>query len=55
MAESLQQTDNRRPDAAVDPEMFPAQHNGGTHSGSIAAVVFAIFCASGLLAFFAFV
>jgi len=55
MAESLQQTDSRSPNAAVDPEMFPAQHHGGTHSGAIVAVVFAIFCASGLLAFFAFV
>ena len=55
MAESLQQTDSRRPNAAVDPEMFPAQHNRGKYSGAIVAVVFAIFCASGLLAFFAFV
>jgi hypothetical protein len=50
MSEQVRST---RPNAVIDPEMFPAEHMQSRSGRIIALVAFILFCAAGGLAWFA--
>jgi len=38
--------------AAVDPELFPSEHKRSRHSGTVALILFVLFCLSGTAIYF---